>query len=90
MNRMPFTREIHPETRRLLQRIYRQSRHHQVRQRAHCLILISQGLKVAQLMKIFLVSRKTLYNWFDAWELRGLVGLYNQPGRGRKPTFNAA
>ena len=33
------------------------------------------------------MSRKTLYNWFNAWEQKGLVGLYNQPGRGRKPTF---
>lgn len=84
---MPFIRAIPPDTRRLLQRIYRDSRHHQVRQRSHCLLLKSQGLKVSQLMDIFQVSRKTLYNWFDAWEQRGLVGLYNRPGRGRKPTF---
>lgn len=85
---MPFTRQVFPETQRLLQRIYRQSRHHQVRQRAHCILLRSQGYGIAQLMDIFLVSRKTLYNWFNSWEDRGLVGLYNQPGRGRKATFS--
>ncbi|MGH2415213.1 MAG: IS630 family transposase [Microcystaceae cyanobacterium] len=84
---MELTRKIFPETTRLLQRIYRQSRHHQVRQRAHCLMLHQEGFTIAQLQDIFQVSRKTLYNWFNAWEDRGLVGLYNQPGRGRKATF---
>jgi transposase len=84
---MQLTREIFPETTRLLQRIYRQSRHHQVRQRAHCLVLHQEGFTIAQLQDIFQVSRKTLYNWFNAWEDKGLVGLYNQPGRGRKATF---
>jgi hypothetical protein len=85
---MPFTREVFPDTQRLLQRLYQQSRHHQVRQRAHCILLRTQGYRISQLMEIFLVSRKTLYNWFNAWETQGLVGLYNRSGRGRKPTFN--
>lgn len=73
---------------KLLERIYRQSRHHQVRQRAHGLLLIHRGIKVEELPKIFQVSSKTLYNWINKWESEGLVGLYNKPGRGRKPTFN--
>ncbi len=85
---MRFKREVFPETQRLLQRLYRQSRHHQVRQRAHCNLLSSQNYSIAQLMEIFLVSRKTLYNWFDSWEAQGVVGLYNRPGRGRKATFS--
>lgn len=87
---MPFFREINPQTRRLLERLYRQSRHHQVRQRAHCILLRSQGCTIAQLMNIFQVSRKTIYNWFNAWEERAFVGLYNRPGRGRKPIFDSA
>jgi len=38
-------------------------------------------------MEIFKVSRQTIYNWFSAWEETRLVGLYNRPGRGRKPLF---
>jgi len=86
---MIFVREINPFSAHLLQRIYRSSRHHQVRQRAHCLILASQGAKVEELMQIFSVSYGTIYNWFHRWETEGMVGLYNQPGRGRKPTFNS-
>jgi hypothetical protein len=59
---MIFLREINPLSAKLLQRIYKQSEHHQVRQRAHCLILANQGVKIEQLMKIFKVSYKTIYN----------------------------
>ena len=52
---MIFIREINPLSLKLLERIYRQSRHHQVRQRAHCLILANQRVKVEELMKIFQV-----------------------------------
>jgi len=83
-----FLREINPVSAKLLERIYRSSKHHQVRQRAQCLILTSQGVKVEELMKIFQVSYKTVYNWFERWESEGMVGLYNQKGQGRKPTFN--
>lgn len=86
---MQFIRKVFPETQRLLQRLYQQSRHHQVRQRAHCILLSSQSYSIAQLIDIFGVSRKTLYNWFNSWEAQGFVGLYNRPGRGRKGTFNS-
>ncbi len=87
---MMFIREINPLSSKLLQRIHRQSRHHQVRQRAHCLILASQKVKKGELMNIFKISYKTLYNWFNRWELEGMVGLYNKPGRGSKPLLNTS
>jgi len=48
----------------------------------------SQGVKIEELTKIFKISHKTLYNWFNRWESEGMIGLYNKPGRGCKPTFN--
>ncbi len=69
---MIFLREINPLSLKLLERIYRQSRYHQVRQKAHCLILASQGVKVEKLMMIFPVSYKTIYNWFERWESEGM------------------
>ena len=76
---MIFIREINPLSLKLLERIYRQSRHHQVRTRAHCLILALQGVKTEELSKILCVSYKTIYNWLNRWELEGMVGLYNKP-----------
>jgi len=85
---MDLKREIHDEMKQMLKRIYQQSCHHQVRQRAHCLLLHEEGYNVTQLQDIMQVSRKTIYNWFKAWDERGLVGLYNRAGRGRKPIFS--
>ena len=39
---------------------------------------------------IFNVSHATVSNWLTAWETKGIVGLRNQPGQGRKPTLVAA
>ncbi|MBD2449293.1 IS630 family transposase [Nostoc sp. FACHB-152] len=85
---MILIREVNSLSLKLLERIYRQSRHHQVRQRAHCLILVSQGAKIEELSRIFQVSYKTLYNWMSRWESEGVLGLYNKPGRGTPSKLN--
>ncbi len=46
-------------------------------------------MKVEELIKIFSVSYRTIYNWFYRWESEGILGLYNKPGRGRKSKFNS-
>ena len=88
LNAMPLQLTISSETQSLLRRLYRESRHHQVRQRAHCLLLYSQGLEISQLLAVFPVQQKTIYNWLNAWKQRGCAGLYNRPGQGSKPTFD--
>jgi transposase len=86
---MRFIRELNLETRKLLKRISRESKSFQTRERAKCIILSYQGFSTPELMKIFSVSRKTIYNWFTRWEDQKLIGLYNQKGRGRKSQFNS-
>ncbi|NJL09991.1 MAG: transposase [Calothrix sp. SM1_7_51] len=39
-------------------------------------------------MKIFKISRSTIYNYFNDWEDQGLVSLYDKKGRGRKSKLN--
>ncbi|MCC0177680.1 transposase, partial [Waterburya agarophytonicola K14] len=85
---MRYIRDLNPENIKLLQRISKESKYYQVRNRAKCLILSYQGLPIKQLMVIFGVGRKTIYNWFTKWEDEKIVGLYNNPGRGRKPKLN--
>lgn len=53
-------------------------------------MLASQGVKKVELMNIFRISYKTLYNWFNRWESEGMIGLYNKPGRGAKSLFNSS
>jgi transposase len=85
-----FIEGLNPETVDLLHWIYQRSVHQQVRQRAHCILLSFAGFNVTELMRIFGVTRQPIYTWFNAWEHQRLVGLYDQPGRGRNPTFNDA
>ena len=56
---MFLLRDINPLLLKLLNLIYRKSRHHQVRQRAHFLILVLQNVKNENLIKIFKFSYKT-------------------------------
>ncbi|PON09870.1 IS630 family transposase, partial [Candidatus Entotheonella serta] len=74
-------------TLRLLNRVHKQSRHHRVRQRAHCIVLSSQGYTTTHLADIFQVDRITLYHWFNAWEHNGFPGLYSRKASGRPPLF---
>lgn len=85
---MRFIRDLNPETRKLLERINRMSNSPQVRERAKCIILSAQGFTIKELMKIFKVSRKTIFNWLTRWEDQRILGLYNQKGRGRKPKLS--
>ena len=58
---------------------------YQVRNRCQCLLLSHQGKAVKELATIFSVIPLTIYSWFYRWEEKGLVGLLNEKGRGRKP-----
>ena len=84
---MRYIEGLSPETVKMLERINRRSEHHQVRQRAQCILMSFRGLTIPQLMVSFCISRKTIFNWFSHWEQEKLVGLYNQPGQGRKALF---
>lgn len=73
----------------MLWRIYRHSQNYQVRTRAQCILLIDSEYEIQELIKIFGVSRKTIYNWKNNWSRRKLVGLYSRVGRGRKEILNS-
>jgi len=62
----------------------------QNRERAHCLLLLSRGYSPAKTGAILMRSLKTIYNWMGRWREAGLCGLYDQPGRGRKPILTVA
>jgi len=85
---MRFIRDLNPETQKLLERISNQSKFPQVRSRAKCILLSYQRFPINQLMVIFRVKRRTIYNWLTRWEDQKLKGLYNQKGRGRKSKLN--
>lgn len=85
---MRYIRDLNPESEKLLERISYQSKFPQVRDRAKCILLSSKKFPIQELMSIFGVGRKTIYNWLTRWEDQQIRGLYNQKGRGRKPKLN--
>ena len=56
----------------MLKRIYKNSKYHRVRQRAHCILLSNEGHTVSELKNIFGADLTTIYNRFGAWESRSL------------------
>ena len=85
---MRYIKSLTQETLKILKRIEKESKHHQVRKRALCIQLSYEGWKIKELIKILKVSRNTIYNWFNDWEQEQLIGLYNRKGRGRKSKLN--
>ena len=83
-----FIQGLSNETTKLLQKVYKKSKHHQVRQRAQCILLSYQGYTTKELAHILHVDRITIYNWFNAWDSRRFAGLYDKKGRGRNSSFN--
>lgn len=86
---MRFIQELSNETVHLLQRVYKHSCHHRVRQRAHCILLSFQGRTTNDLAGMFNVDRITIYHWLNGWEKNHFPGLYDRKGPGRPPLFNS-
>lgn len=60
---------------------------YQFSHRCHAILLSYEGLEVSELIKVFGVSKNTIYTWFKRYESDGISGLKNKPGQGRKPTL---
>lgn len=76
--------KLTPEEIKTLEEGYKNATHHQFRQRCHALLLSHQGKDMAKLSTIFSVTHATISNWFSGWDDKGIVGLQNQAGQGRK------
>ena len=80
--------KLWPETEKMLERIYHNSQHHQVRQRAHCILLSHRGWTMNELLELFGISRRTLQYWFIRWKQDRLIGLYDRAVIGRNSKLN--
>jgi transposase len=60
----------------------------QERVRSHAILLSNDGKKVKELVEIFSVSQRTVFQWFKDFKDRGIESLSCQSGRGRKTILN--
>jgi len=55
--------------------------------RALALKQLGEGRPVTHVAQMLGIRRQTLYNWVEAFELHGIGGLRDRPGRGRKSSW---
>ncbi|EDN66470.1 Transposase, IS630 [Beggiatoa sp. PS] len=65
-----------------LKDIIKNSEKARTRQRAHAILLSSDGFSVGEIAKICKVDRDTISRWIDKWEQLGLEGLKDKPRPG--------
>jgi transposase len=74
-----------------IQTLHEMHRYHpsrRARMRAHSLLLSHQGISISQIARIYHVDRRSVSSWIDRWHTRGIGGLYDRPGAGRRPTLS--
>src|SRR4029450_6426094 len=76
-----------------IQTLHDMHRYHPARRariRAHSLLLSHQGFSIPHIARFYQVDRRSVSTWIDRWQTRGLGGVYDQPGSGRRPRLNDA
>ncbi len=79
---MKYVSRLTPEQRNRLQQIMKQDSSARGRQRAHAVLLSDQGYNREEIADIYQVKSDTISAWLDAWEQRGVDGLYDRPRSG--------
>jgi predicted transcriptional regulator len=74
-----FVYPLNEEQTNELKALVKNSEKHRTRQRAHAILLSSDGFSVDDIAKIFWVDRDTVSGWIDKWEQFGLEGLKDKP-----------
>lgn len=58
---------------------------HNVRRRAHSVLLSADGFQINEISRVYQIHRETVMNTFSRWEKDGIKGLYDSPRDGRPP-----
>lgn len=69
----------------LLERLAKQGKSQQERRRSHAIVLSHNGMEIKEIAKVFDVTERSVYLWFDAWEEQNIESLIRKKGDGRKP-----
>ena len=55
--------------------------------RGRLLLLLADGGSVSEGARQVDLGRRHIYKWVHRFQAQGIEGLYDKPGRGRKPVF---
>jgi transposase len=76
------------EKQKVLDIVKNQRIENRIATRARMLILREDGNNQTEVGKILKVHRNTVILWEKRYKVEGIKGLYDKPGRGRKPAFS--
>ena len=76
-----------PQKQTLLE-MYRHHPKSRMRERAHMVLLSSQGRNIKEICSIVYRSENTVATWLNAYEDKGFLGLYDEPIPGRPSTLS--
>jgi transposase len=85
---MKYVAPLRDDEIQTLQDMHRYHPARRARMRAHSLLLSHQGFSIPHIARFYQVDRRSVSTWIDRWQTMGLVGLYDQPGGGRRPLLN--
>lgn len=85
---MKYASPLTEEIKQTLQEMYLKHPKSRCRQRAHAVILSSEGFSIPEIIKVLPVRRNAVSEWIDKWEKHGLIGLYDAPRSGRPPIYD--
>ncbi|RDC62890.1 helix-turn-helix domain-containing protein [Adhaeribacter pallidiroseus] len=82
---MRYIKGLTPEQKQALEQGHKMGKSYRFRNRCQAILLSAAGYSVQELAAMFQVADLSIYQWFNRFEARGVTGLQNQSGQGRKP-----
>ena len=73
-----------------IEQALRHDERREVRRRARVIYLLHQEHGSTKVAQMIATTRRTIYNWHDAWLAEGIEGLARKPGSGRRPKATPA
>jgi transposase len=87
---MKYVAPLRDDESQTLHDMHRYHPSRRARMRAHSLLLSHRGCSIPHIAQFYQVDRRSVSTWIDRWQTMGLVGVYDQPGSGRRPLLNEA
>ena len=85
---MRYVETLSEEGKKALNSLLKNHASHNVRRRAHFVLLSADGFCINEIARIYQVHRETVMNSFARWEKDGIKGLYDMDKTGRPPTLS--
>ncbi len=85
---MRYVETLSEEGKKALTSLLKNHASHNVRRRAHCVLLSADGFRINEIARIYQVHRETVVNTFARWEKDGINGLYDMDKTGRPPILS--